>query len=326
MGNSDNSPERRQAVARHVRAALVGDPDRDQRRACRSPSSSSRRTSRPPRSTRSRALKPGPFTRKTVEELFLPGTVPTPGGDQPRRRPDRRGVRPALAGGLRRAAGHPRLLRPRQGRGRPSRTGRRRTPTGVPGRPRAPACAAAPRAPGPRSSTTTRSRRSGAAGVRRLRPTELCPIVPVICDPFAPPDPLDPFCDAVRAAAAAAMGSSSVPDLRCLTSSQAADVLTGRRVRRRRREAGGHRTTTPSSRNTNPPQRHAPASRATASTSSFRERNRVDGLPLARLQLDDRRAVAAFAPLTRAHATGPGDGRTPRSEPRRAGRPSRARG
>ena len=92
-GQQRQQPERRQAVARHLGAALVGDPDRDQRGAADRRVRPARRSRDAPRWTRSPGFKPGPFTRKTVEELFLPGTIPTQeetsrvGGPRSTRRP-----------------------------------------------------------------------------------------------------------------------------------------------------------------------------------------------------------------------------------------------
>ena len=61
--------------------------------------------------------RPGPFTTKTVTELFIEGTVPKKKEGLPRRPQHRRGDGPALAGRLRRAAGHARLHGPLGGRG-----------------------------------------------------------------------------------------------------------------------------------------------------------------------------------------------------------------
>ena len=63
-------------------------------------------------------LKPGPFTTKTVKELFITSTVPTQRETAGSWRADRQGDRPPLAGRLRRTEGHRRLLRHLRGRGR----------------------------------------------------------------------------------------------------------------------------------------------------------------------------------------------------------------
>ncbi len=57
-GQQRQHPQRRQALARHVGTAVVGDPDRDQPRHRRSPSSTSPAASRPPRSMRSPGSSP----------------------------------------------------------------------------------------------------------------------------------------------------------------------------------------------------------------------------------------------------------------------------
>ncbi len=61
-------------------------------------------------------LKPGPFTRKTVKELFIKGTAPEGPRDAARVARDRPGIRPAVAVRLRRPEGEPRLLQPQRGR------------------------------------------------------------------------------------------------------------------------------------------------------------------------------------------------------------------
>ena len=79
---------------------------------------------KPPRGTRDRRRStPSPASsrarsrRKTIKELFLPGTVPTQQETLRRSRLDRRGVGPAVAGRLRRPEGHQGLLQPVRGRG-----------------------------------------------------------------------------------------------------------------------------------------------------------------------------------------------------------------
>ena len=76
-GQQRQHAERRQALARYVRAAVGRDPDRHQPRHARS------RSFKPPAGLQTATvdaftgLKPGPFTTKTVKELFIKGTIPT---------------------------------------------------------------------------------------------------------------------------------------------------------------------------------------------------------------------------------------------------------
>ena len=187
MGNSDNTPERRQAsldTSAPLWSAILteisqGLPIAD---------------FQPPADLETATvdaftgLQPGPFTTQTVDELFLPGTVPTqeetirvtrqidaasgllwqdgcagPGGQPGILRPDRgRCQLPDLAEGRRRV-------------GRPRGAGRR-------------ASRAVRRGPGRRTSTTTRSPPSGKTWGAPFAPTELCPVVvPPPCDPLLGP-------------------------------------------------------------------------------------------------------------------------------------------
>ena len=109
-------------------------------------------------------MRPGPFTTKTVKELFIKGTEPTADRRLPPDGRHRRGERPALAGRLRRADEDGRRARLQPGRGEPSRTGRRTTTAGRSGRRAGRASAAARRAPAPRTSTAAASTRSAGAG------------------------------------------------------------------------------------------------------------------------------------------------------------------
>ena len=113
MGNSNNDPNKGSlsldSSAPLWSAILEGQQIR------RSPGSRHRTVSRPRPSTRSRASSPVPFTKKTVKELFLPGTVPTERETIRVALDDRRGLRPAVGGRLRRAEGAARLLRPLRG-------------------------------------------------------------------------------------------------------------------------------------------------------------------------------------------------------------------
>ena len=186
-GQQRQHPERRQALARHVGAALVGDPDRGQPRARRSPSSSRRPALETATVDAFTGLKPGPFTTKTVKELFLQGTVPTEKETIRVAAVGRRGERPAVAGRLRRPRVTRGLLRPL--RGRVQLPGLAEGERGM-GRPRghaAPVSAAARRARERPTSTTAPSPRSGGPGARRSRRRALCPLYtpPVYCDPFA---------------------------------------------------------------------------------------------------------------------------------------------
>ena len=131
-------------------------------------------------------LKPGPFTTKTVEEIFLPGTVPT------QEETSRVALDIDSASGLlwqdgcagpkvtqgffdlaEVEADHAELAAGERRLGRQGGEGLR-------------AFAAGRRTRGPRTSTTTRSPRSGGRWGAPFAPTELCPIVEVTCDPFAP--------------------------------------------------------------------------------------------------------------------------------------------
>ena len=123
-------------------------------------------------------LKPGPFTKKTVKELFLKGTVPTRARDDPRLAHRRRRLGPAVAGRLRRAEGAARLLRPSRGReqlpglaeGQPQ-LGRSRSAGGL-------GAAVAPRAPGPPTSTTADSAPFGSSWGAPFAPRTKCPLAP----------------------------------------------------------------------------------------------------------------------------------------------------
>ena len=207
MGNSDNTPERRQALARYVRPALVGDPDRGEQG----------QEDRPVQAAASglvtatvdafTGLKPGPFTTKTVSEYFLPGTVPTQKETIRVAVSIDAATRPAVARRMRRTEGHQGLLQPVRGRvelpelaegqrqlGRAggTRLGRRRRPEGHahgvllqrrsrrsagPGarRSRRPSSARCTRAPPP---SATRSRATPAPIRRRHRPASRVPTPP----------------------------------------------------------------------------------------------------------------------------------------------------
>ncbi len=166
-------------------------------------------------------LKPGPFTRVTVEELFLPGTVPT------QEETSRVAVHIDGATGLRWQEG---CVGPRVTRGffdlsrveadhenwqkaNANWGARAARGAGVRGGPE-----------GTRTSYfynnsfTPFGRTWGAP----FAPSGRCPIAapPVVCDPFAPPDPANP-----AACPPPAEGFVVVPNVRCMTLGEAAGTL-----------------------------------------------------------------------------------------------------
>jgi membrane peptidoglycan carboxypeptidase len=170
-------------------------------------------------------LKPGPFTRKTDEELFLPGTVPT------QEETSRITLDIDEASGLRWQEG---CAGPKVARGffdlsnveadhenwqkaNAAWGARAAEGSGVRG--------------GPEGTRTSFFYNNSFAPFGRswgapFAPTELCPIVPVICDPFAVPDPLDPFATPCVPPTPPPGTFVAVPDLRCMTLDQAAEALT----------------------------------------------------------------------------------------------------
>ena len=155
---------------------------------------------RPPRSTRSPGSSRARSRRKTINELFLPGTVPTQTDDLRVAVDGRRGERPAVAGRLRRPEGHRGLLQHVRGRGQLPRLAEGRHALGRPGGPRL-------RRRGGPKGTRTAYFYNGA--VRPVRPDvgravradqALCPIAPPPVD-LRPvrPDP-DPGCRPARPA------------------------------------------------------------------------------------------------------------------------------
>ena len=132
-------------------------------------------------------LKPGPFTKKTVKELFLQGHRPDRARDDPRLAHRRRCLGPAVAGRLRRAEGAARLLRP--SRGREQLPG---LAEGQPqlGRARRPGARASRRPRGNQDRVLLQQRdsvRSAARGGRRSPRRTKCPLAPppdAICDPL----------------------------------------------------------------------------------------------------------------------------------------------
>ena len=105
-GQQQQRPEHRHAVTRLVGAPLVEDhargqqrsPDRGLARAVRARGGQGRRV---------HGHAAGPFTSKTVTELFIKGTAPSESRQLPPSRRDRCSDGPALAGRLRRAEGRP---------------------------------------------------------------------------------------------------------------------------------------------------------------------------------------------------------------------------
>ncbi len=136
-------------------------------------------------------LKPGPFTRKTVEEYFLPGTVPT------QEETSRIALRIDQASGLRWQEG---CAGPEATRGffdlaevEASHENWQKANAGWGAR----AARGAGVRGGPEDTRTSFFYNSSFAPFGRswgapFAPTALCPIVEVICEPILPPDP-DPF-------------------------------------------------------------------------------------------------------------------------------------
>jgi membrane peptidoglycan carboxypeptidase len=137
-------------------------------------------------------FKPGPFTTKTIDELFLPGTVPT------LEETSRVGVAIDEASGLlwQEGCAGPQVTRgffdltsveashENWQKANANWAARAARGSGVRG--------------GPEGTRTSYFYNNSFAPFGRtwgapFAPTELCPIVPVACDPFAPPDPNDPF-------------------------------------------------------------------------------------------------------------------------------------
>jgi membrane peptidoglycan carboxypeptidase len=170
-------------------------------------------------------LKPGPFTRKTVEELFLPGTVPT------QEETSRITLDIDEASGLLWQEG---CAGPKVARGffdlanveadhdnwqkaNAEWGARAAQGSGVRG--------------GPEGTRTSFFYNNSFAPFGRswgapFAPTELCPVVPVICDPFAVPDPLNPFATPCVPPTPDPGGFVAVPNLQCMTLEQAVEALT----------------------------------------------------------------------------------------------------
>jgi membrane peptidoglycan carboxypeptidase len=168
-------------------------------------------------------LRPGPFTRQTVRELFLPGTVPS------QEETSRVAVEIDEASGLlwQEGCAGPQVTRgffdlsqveadhEAWQKANADWGARAAKGAGVRG--------------GPEGTRTSYFYNNSFAPFGRtwgapFAPTELCPIVapPVVCDPFAPPDPLDPF---ATPCVPPAEGFVVVPNLRCMSLEEAAAAL-----------------------------------------------------------------------------------------------------
>jgi len=171
-------------------------------------------------------LRPGPFTSQTVEELFLPGTVPT------QEETSRITLDIDEASGLLWQEG---CAGPKVAQGffdlanveadhanwqlaNAEWGARAAEGPGVRG--------------GPEGTRTSYFYNNSFAPFGKtwgapFAPTELCPIVTVVCDPLAPPvDPFDPFATpCVPPPPSGAIGVA-VPNLQCMNLEQAADALT----------------------------------------------------------------------------------------------------
>ena len=192
-GQQQQRAEQRQPVARLVGAAVVGDPERGQLQARRSPTSrrpgglddrDRRRVHRPQararsRRRRSRSCSSRARSRPERETIRV----------SPR---DRRGVRAALARGLRRPEGHARASSTSPRSRATSRTGRRRTANWAARAARGAGDARRARGhPDAPTSTTARSRRSAESWGAPFAPTGKCPLAPPPCDVQRRSDPSD---------------------------------------------------------------------------------------------------------------------------------------
>ena len=186
------TPQRRQALARHVGAALVGDPDRGHQGHEDRPVQAAEGCAQ----DRDRRRVHRPQARPVHEEDGQ-GILPARAPCRPRRR--RSGVAAAIDAatgllwqdGCAGTEGHARLLQPVRGREPTSRPGRRRTRLGRPGGPRL----RRPRRPEGDADRLLLQRRLRPvrADLGRAVPAarRKCPLYtpPVFCDPFATPDP-----------------------------------------------------------------------------------------------------------------------------------------
>ena len=216
-------------------------------------------------------LKPGPFTRVTVEELFLPGTVPVQEEtsrialqiDEPSGLLWQEGCAgPQVTRGFfdlsQVESDHPNWQQANAEWGARAARG-----AGVRG--------------GPEGTRTSYFYNNSFAPFGRtwgapFAPTQTCEPVPVVCDPFAPL--LDPFASPCIPPPLPPEGTVTVPDLRCLSLDEAANALTvaGLAVGNVRGDAGDNDVVSNQSPNAGdqvPP--------GTSVDMRFRERNRVDG-------------------------------------------------
>ena len=175
MGNSDNSPNDGKLsldTSAPLWSAILTEVSKGEPIAQFKPPD---RTSRRATVDAFTGLKPGPFTTKTINEFFVPGTVPTQketlriGGH------DRRRERPAWQDGCVGTEGHPRLLQHVRGRGQLP-AWQKADALGRPRGARLRASAGGPRARGRRTSTRTRSPRSADTWGAPFMPRALCPI------------------------------------------------------------------------------------------------------------------------------------------------------
>ena len=194
MGNSDNSPNDGKLsldTSAPLWSAIMTEVTKGTKIAQFKPPTDALKTATVDAFT---GLKPGPFTRKTVKEYFLPGTVPT------EKETFRSAATVDAATGLLWQEGcqGPKVTRgffnlsevetqlPELAEGEHWR--------GARARPAVPASGAARRGRAPPTSTTAPSPRSGGPGVRRSSRGRKCPLYtpPVFCDPFVTPDPAVP--------------------------------------------------------------------------------------------------------------------------------------
>jgi hypothetical protein len=189
-GQQRQQPERRQALARHVRAAVVGDHER----VTQGPEIAKFKA--PPahpdgHGRRVHGPAPGPFTTRPSRECFIEGTVPTDKETYRVGRRHRRGDGPAVAGRLRRSDGHAGFFDlseveanfPNWQKANKAWGARRPRGSGVRG---------GPKGRGRRTSTTARSRRSAGRGARRSCRDKPALHAAGLLRPFAIPDPLAP--------------------------------------------------------------------------------------------------------------------------------------
>ena len=163
-GQLQQRAQHRHAVARHRRRRCGRGSCPTSARTCPSEVLASPDGPRRVDGRRVQRHEPGPFSTKTVTELFIKGTAPEDTDDFHRAVDDRHGERPALAGRLRRAEEDGRRARLQQRRGDFPQMAATTTAAGRSAPRRARASAAVPRARGPRTSTAAASSRTAGAG------------------------------------------------------------------------------------------------------------------------------------------------------------------